>query len=346
LTSVAEIRGLKGLKQYDPDGASFALAVSHLLGGHNADDEMRIQAKPIDALPKGVLAFRATNGVEFCVNNRAGLSRLANPSDMDAACDALDLADALLSFIERALSISLAPVDLLSVEVLSASGVAFEISDLETKISIIIPDDHPNATAWIASADQLTASLNDVPLLVQLSLSGPRLPLSEASAIAGGDLLLLSANTSARLQICTPDTAPDLVAGGVGIFDLRSGIFCIGDTNDHEIIGEDMHADDEFTSAKQFGALQVPVTIRLPEKLVQAADIAALKPGGTLRLGAMVQGLIAELVIGGKILAKGEIVQMGSDFALLIDERNPIDPHAGDPSPDPEDSFEPEAGEE
>jgi Type III flagellar switch regulator (C-ring) FliN C-term len=346
LISVTEIRGLRGLKQFDPDGASFALALSHLLGGHSADDETCIEAKPIDALPKGMLAFHAANSVAFCVSNLAGLSRLAKPSDIDVACDALDLADALLSHIEQALSISLAPVDLLLVEALSSSGAVFEISDPETKISIIIPDDHPNAAGWIASADQLTASLNDLPLLVRLSLSGPRLPLSEASAIAGGDLLLLPAHTSATLQICTPDTAPDLVAGGVGLFDLRSGVFCIGDTYDHDNIGEDMHADDEFSSAKQFGALQVPVTIRLPEKLVQAADIAALKPGGTLRLGAMVQGLVAELVIGGKILAKGEIVQMGSDFALLIEERNPIASHADDPDRAADEPFEPEPGEE
>jgi flagellar motor switch/type III secretory pathway protein FliN len=346
LIEVTEISGLKGLKHHDPDKANFALSVLQLLSGVSADEAAGLQVAITDGLPKHIPAFQTADGIAFCVRNLAGLSRVANPSDIDAACDALDIADALLTHIERSLSISLAPVELSPAQNSAGSGAVFEISDLETKISVIIPENHINAAGWIASAGQLSASLHDLPVLVQLSLSGPRLPMSEASAIAGGDLLLLPAKTSAILQIRTPDIAPSLLADGAGLFDLRNGVFCIGDTHDYDTIGENMNADDELTSAKQFGALQVPVTIRLPEKLVQAADIAALKPGGTLRLGAMVQGLVAELVIGGKILATGEIVQMGSDFALLIDERNPIAPSAGDPIAAEDDPLEQEIGDE
>ncbi len=344
---MTEIRGLRGLKHLDANGARFASAISRLLCAQFAEDEANTQVQIIDVLPDGIPFFRTADNVSFCVANLAGLSRLTHPSDIDAACDVLDLADDLLTHIERALSISLAPVDVLPVFSRSESDVTFEMYNHETKVSVVIPENHPNTAAWIASIDALPASLIDLPLLVQLSISGPRLPLAEASGIAGGDLLLLAAQTMATLKICTHDNAPELPAGGAGLFNLHSGVFCIGEPQTNDNIGEDMHADDEFTSAKQFGALQVPVTIRLPEKLVRAADIAALRPGGTLQLGAMVQGLVAELVIGGKILAKGEIVQMGDAFALLIEERNPITPQSADLDIASDDVLEPETqGEE
>jgi flagellar motor switch/type III secretory pathway protein FliN len=329
---VTEIRGLKGLKRHDPAASAFPLAMLRLLTAQLITADGAIHVGLIDSAAQQSLAFEAANGIEFSVANLAGLSTIANATDIDGACDALDNADALLTRIERALTISLAPSGLSPASQRSqASGdfAAFEISDQQHKIFLVIPRNHENADAWIASANQLVPPLHELPVLVRLSLSGPRLPLAEASDIEGGDLLLLPNRLAASLQTLGIDDSAGVGQGLTGVFDLRDGLFSNGDALENNFIGDNMHADDEFKNAEQFGALQVPVTIRLPEKLVQAADIAGLKPGGTLRLGAMVQGLVAELVIGGKILATGEIVQIGSDFALLIDERNPITAHNG-----------------
>jgi flagellar motor switch/type III secretory pathway protein FliN len=239
----------------------------------------------------------------------------------------------LLTLIERALMISLAPTDLRETIQRSKTGASFaifEIFDRHLRICLAIPRSHVNSDAWIEAAQQLVQPLNKMPVLARLSLLGPRLSLTEASEIAGGDLLLFANKLPASLQALGIEDDEGICTAMSGVFDIRDGLFTNSDAIISNFNGDDMHADDDFTTAKQFGALQVPVTIRLPEKLVQAADIAELKPGGTLRLGAMVQGLVAELVIGGKILATGEIVQIGSEFALLIDERIPIPGHMGE----------------
>lgn len=65
--------------------------------------------------------------------------------------------------------------------------------------------------------------------------------------------------------------------------------------------------------------LKVPLTIRLPEISVPVAEIEALAQGGTVTLTPLEEGLAADLLVSGQVIATGEIVRLGDSFAFLVD---------------------------
>jgi flagellar motor switch protein FliM len=78
--------------------------------------------------------------------------------------------------------------------------------------------------------------------------------------------------------------------------------------------------DDGLESNGGGGGFTVPVTLRLPEQAVDAATLAALTPGMVIPLSPLVQGLQVDLLVGGRRIARGEIVEMGASFAVHVDE--------------------------
>ncbi len=319
---MTEIRGLRGLRRHDPASTDMSVAMLRLLGA-SAERESEIEVSSCDKRPAGIPVFGCADGTQFCVTNAHGVGQPARDSDIDAACDTLDSADKLLGHIEVALAISLDPVDLKNgsdVNESEAYGAVLAVSDNINTVYLAVHHDHPSAEHWITSASQIAANLNDLALIVQLSLSGPKLPIAAASDIGNGDMLMIGHRMLTHMHI-------NGVAPIAGIFDLNDGSFVAGDSIQNiDIEGNIVVDDSENTMndtdpAARFGALQVPVTIRLPEQVVSAADIANLQSGATLTLGPVVQGLIAELVVGGKALARGEIVQVGTNFALLVDDQ-------------------------
>ena len=44
----------------------------------------------------------------------------------------------------------------------------------------------------------------------------------------------------------------------------------------------------------------VPLTIRLPDRMTSAASLAALRPGTTLPLGPLTDGMAVELLVAGR----------------------------------------------
>jgi flagellar motor switch/type III secretory pathway protein FliN len=317
---MTEIRGLRGLRRHDPATNELSVAILRLLNGQSNRHQNGIEAALCDALPMGVPIFRCADGIFFCITDTHGVAQPNDDSDIEEACDALDAVDDHLKIAENALTLNLDPVDLTVNEVSKIKdvhSVYISISNERRTIYLSISNDHPSADKWINNAAKVAQPLGDLVLSAQLLLSGPKLPILQASNIAHGDMLLLGSRLAA--SICVLGVEPI-----TGIFDMHSGLFGASAPLRENEIEEDMETDNDADAASRFGALQVPVTIRLPEQAISAADIANLQSGATLVLGPVVQGLIAELVVGGKALARGEIVQVGTDFALLVDDYSPV----------------------
>jgi len=79
-----------------------------------------------------------------------------------------------------------------------------------------------------------------------------------------------------------------------------------------------MESSDAAPSPRDFA---VPITLRLPEQRVSAAALADLRPGVALPLGPVAEGMMVELLVAGSPLARGELVQLGDRFAVLIESR-------------------------
>jgi flagellar motor switch/type III secretory pathway protein FliN len=317
---MTEIRGLRGLRRHDPATTQLSVAILRLLNGQSNIHQRGIEIGPCDALINGAPVFRCADGTRFCITDAHAVSQLNNDADIEAACDALDAVDDLLQIAEKALALKLDPVDLTANESAAQTSKHFTCVSLRNQgyiVYLLIDNDHPSANEWINKATETVQPLSELVLSAQLLLSGPKLPILQASNIAHGDMLLLGSRLAA--SICVQGIEPI-----TGIFDMHSGLFGGGAPLKENETEEDMETENDADAASRFGALQVPVTIRLPEQAISAADIANLKSGATLVLGPVVQGLIAELVVGGKALARGEIVQVGTDFALLVDDYSPV----------------------
>ncbi len=163
-----------------------------------------------------------------------------------------------------------------------------------------------------------------VPVVFRLLVEGPRLPVAEAGDLAPGDLVLLAARPGATLDA-------DNGTAFAGQCDLSSGSF-----TPHPQ-GGPMAADS--SAPRDFA---VPLTLRLPDRMTSAASLAALRPGMALPLGPLTEGMPVELLVAGRPLARGELVQLGDRFAVLIEERAAID-DGGDAEPV---EVDPEAAEE
>lgn len=68
----------------------------------------------------------------------------------------------------------------------------------------------------------------------------------------------------------------------------------------------------------------VPLTIKLPDRMTSASSLSSLVPGSTLPLGPLTEGMPVELRVADRLLARGELVQLGDRFAVLIEDRADI----------------------
>ena len=65
----------------------------------------------------------------------------------------------------------------------------------------------------------------------------------------------------------------------------------------------------------------VPISIRLPNRMASASELSALRPGATLNIGAVTQGLPVSILVGDQEIAHGELVQVGDQFAVMIEQK-------------------------
>jgi flagellar motor switch protein FliN/FliY len=75
-----------------------------------------------------------------------------------------------------------------------------------------------------------------------------------------------------------------------------------------QALSRDLLMEVELEATLQFGTREMPLK-----------DVMALGPGDVLELGRQVSEPV-DLVVGDRIMARGEVVVVGGNFALLITE--------------------------
>ncbi|MGB3471684.1 MAG: hypothetical protein WBA51_12750 [Erythrobacter sp.] len=184
------------------------------------------------------------------------------------------------------------------------------------------------------------------PVLLQAGFIAARLSISEAEALEPGDMLVLNSGPWPLLR----------VEGGAlhqpGIpplgYDPLSGTLTPLLTEDappfNGALGA-MSLSDTPSPETAAGGLSVPVAIHLADIAITQAELARMAQTGTFDLGAVTQGLSAQLSVGGRSIGRGEIVRIGDRFAVLLEGSESVDsaPAAPENTEDPAQSAGPGA---
>ncbi len=290
---------LESLPKVAVDRAILGNALLHLLAREGTRVELAAKAAV------GAYVFAVNSDCAFALSTAP-----ADPTALDQLCDALDGADALLSHVERQLGIALDPQGYGPLEHSAfAQPDAFFVnlyeSDSAVHLALVAGD--VEAEIWRNRAAAISYPARSVPVPVTLQCQAARLPIAVAAGLAAGDLLLLPRFIlSTLVSSATPEVT--------GRFDAHSGEWRAGEFGDFE---DDTMTDIDPPATTGFA---VPITLRLPQQAVDAAQLAAMAPGMVLPLSPLSHGLAVELLVGGKRVARGEIVEMGENFAVHIDE--------------------------
>jgi flagellar motor switch/type III secretory pathway protein FliN len=189
----------------------------------------------------------------------------------------------------------------------------FSLSDGDQSVLFAVMADAETAQSWADRAEAMPVDLANILVPVKLSCIAARLAVEDAAGIGAGDLLLLPRRLPATLATANGQIEQ-------GHFLTATGNWRMGGFAE----AEDQMADDndglESGDVSGGNGFTVPVTLQLPEQAVDAATLAALAPGMVIPLSPLVQGLQVELLVGSRRIARGEIVEMGENFAVHIDE--------------------------
>ncbi len=258
------------------------------------------------------LCFQCADGTCFQIIDDIGRPRITNKEDLDGICRALDDADAIMRALETKLSLNLEPTDILA-KMDVTNAIMLSVNQTDIGVIIALSVSHPNAELWRQNDAKILPDAASTPCQIHLQCIAANLTLAEAGDLSEGDMLILSSNLAMQI-----DAGPATIHG---VFDVHSGAFLAAAQPVKLERNSQMSDNDPSNDTQQ---LSVPVSIRLPDQMVSMETLAALQPGSNLPIGPLLQGLPVELIIAGKKLASGEIVQIGSTFAVLIDEREKI----------------------
>ncbi len=305
MATALRLDGLTRLRRLDSEATELARRVGGLLeaGG--------LTVSVLHTVSAGFW-FSCSDGVLFRLRSSPPL----HEERVAEAVAALDSAEPLLAAAEQALGLALEPAGMIEGEPEESIVLAFEADGRAGEIAL--PVHHPRRSDWEAEARALPPSPAMTPVTLRITVQGPRLAICEAGDLAPGDLVLIGARPAATIET-------EAAGGLAGQLDLASGSF-----TPHPQ-GAPM-ADDSPGPARDFA---VPLTLRLPDRMTSAASLAELRPGMTLPLGPLTDGMPVELLVAGRPLARGELVQLGDRFAVLIEERAVI---ADEPVPGPAES--------
>jgi Type III flagellar switch regulator (C-ring) FliN C-term len=295
------IDGLTDLRQIDPGQADAINLVLNLLDGHPFDNDAIITAQRTQSNATGW--FGTDSGASFHIALADGQSVMLDASRVDSSVSALDAVDSLLDVIETGLGVILEPVSFSRDA--DPDTPLFQISTPEHQILLSLPIASLDIAYLIERAKAISPAATHMPCICELSIVGAYLDIDDAAGLATGDLIILA----------TPAKAQLIWASGVstGIVDLTTATFA-----PHRPDGETM-------SAERSGGFNVPITITLPKQTTSAASLAGLKPGSTLALAPITNGLQVTLAVAGRSFASGELVQVGDQFAVLIEQRTDMD---------------------
>lgn len=292
------------------------LVPEHIAQARAAAERLREAGFDIEITPA-----RKTDGVWF-TSESIFFSPLRNPPLKGAPAEALVLAvsehEDVLSEIEQAL------------------GVAAEFSDFRQ-----LSQDYPAltlhqngqalgrliVTTYIPSPGK--SSKPSAPVIVRLCFDAARLSVSEAEALEGGDMVVLRHGPWPLIRGCD---GPERILSGPGMpplgLDPLSGTL-VATLSQHPYplsnpLGQGkvraMSVSEQHSSDEEFSALSVPVAIHLVDTAITQSELARMAQTGTFDIGAVAEGLSAELSVAGRCIGRGEIVRIGDRFAVLLDQ--------------------------
>lgn len=208
------------------------------------------------------------------------------------------------------------PNDTLVVRIATDDGARFALAVPSAMVDAV-------ADAPGASLDRL----GTIPVPASLRAVAAHLTIDEAGALATGDLLVLAPGPWRATLAVAP------MGEAAAMFDSVTGrLTRLGNLGAAANLGSVTMDDGEPGEIDRVRAFRVPIELRLPDAGATMAELAGLREGGTLALGAVTAGLQVELAVGGRRIASGEIVRLGDRFAVLVDRV--ADPEAdGSPGP-------------
>lgn len=303
---------LAGLKQIDSDHAQLTQMMLALLDGDKRGSELALSArvaKPISAewvvCGQGVLLHIAVAGGRPYVFREDRLAEMVR---------ALDAAEAVLSEIEQRTGLTLDPSEAISA--LPENSLVYEVSsdDAQHLVHLALAPDFSVPAGLHKMFGALEIDWAKVPVAFEIQISGPSLGIEVAAAIETGDLILIGGMfTKARLSWPTESAQMQKVFGR---FDMLSGQFTANGTGETMESGISQGANENVSAG-----FSVPISICLPERMTSASELSAMRPGTTLNIGAVTQGLSVHILVGDQEIARGELVQVGDQFAVMIDHK-------------------------
>ena len=195
------------------------------------------------------------------------------------------------------------------------NSLVFGVSsaDQQHLIYLALSPDFVAPAALHTLFDGLGIDWAKVPIAFEIQLSGPSLGLEVAAAIEQGDLILIG-STAASARLTWPADASLEAAQTQNIsgrYDMLSGQFIANGTGDTMATG----------AANGATGFSVPLSIRLPNRMTSVAELSAIRPGTTISIGAVTQGLPVSILVGDQEIARGELVQVGDQFAVMIEQK-------------------------
>ena len=305
-----------GLRMLDEAEAADLANILPMLDGSplmlSSGDQLMLKARALTANEEAGAAYwltgpQAQPALRLVQWNGAPV--VTHPERIAALASLLMEADIVLSALELKLGVGLEPDNIVDRNPDGARLLELDFysgSVLLHRIWLGFP------SGFALPADPTTESINATHVAVAVALQSvvASLDVDDASAIGVGDLLILRAGRwPTKLE--TPFGAVD------GQLDPQANQFSIA--NGETMQGQSMTNDDNAGEGGGFGALHVPVSIRLPDQSMTIEELGKLRAGLAVPVGQVTAGVQVELLVAGRLIAKGELVRLGEQFAVHID---------------------------
>jgi type III secretion system YscQ/HrcQ family protein len=159
-----------------------------------------------------------------------------------------------------------------------------------------------------------------IPVLLTLQLGTLRLSVSELRELAVGDALrpfpriphpqdgigLMLCDRGGRVRIGARAVGEELILENA-VTGIAQPQDRADDSDSPRLVGADRLDDVECEVSFELGVLRLTV-----------AELARLRPGSVIRLGARVRESPVRVVVSGKLMARGELVVLGDELVVVI----------------------------
>jgi flagellar motor switch/type III secretory pathway protein FliN len=312
--------GLTNLKQIAPDHAQHIQMMLALLDGEKADSQLPLAARLVESGHEVDRADWVFCGRDLFLHIAVadGRPQIFRENRMAEMVSALDAAEPILSEIEMRTGLILDPAE--AVSSLPENSLIFEVSstDQQHMIALALAPDFVASVTMQKMFDGLEIDWAQVPVAFEVQISGPSLGIEAAASIEPGDLILIGGTASSARIIWPADSVTETYQAQkiAGRYDMFSGQFIANGAGNTM---EPSAANGASVSAS--AGFSVPISIRLPSRMASAAELSAMRPGTMLNIGAVTQGLSVSILVGDQEIAQGELVQVGNQFAVMIEQK-------------------------